>query len=89
MTASEPLGAFAEGEPGERGLVRGVDRGRARAEPIERSPGVRARQQRLADERLDDLDPRIERPPQLARAVDQGQARTAPARAAPAARARP
>ena len=62
----ETLRPLAEGELGEDGLAGGLDRGRARSQAIERGAGVGARQERLADEGLDDLDPGVERPPDLA-----------------------
>ena len=51
-----------------------VTRHAARLERVERRPRVLAGQQRLAHERLDDLDARFERPAQLARPVDERQA---------------
>ena len=45
-----------------------------RIEGVEGRPRVRTGEQRLADERLDDLDAGIERSSHLARAVDERQA---------------
>ena len=70
----EPLGALAEGELGEDRLARRLDGDVAVAQQVERGAGIGAGQQRLADERLDDLDPGVERPPHLAGAIDQRQA---------------
>ena len=70
----ETLGALAEGELGEDRLAGRLDRDAAIAQQVERGAGIGAGQQRLADERLDDVHPGIERTSHLAGAVDQGQA---------------
>ena len=70
----EALGALAEGELGEDRLAGRLDVDAAVAQQVERGAGIGAGQERLADERLDDLDPGVERPPHLARAVDERQA---------------
>ena len=70
----EPFGPPAEGELREHGLADGRRRDPAVGEEIEGGPGVGAGQERLADERLGDLDPGFERAADLAGAVDERQA---------------
>ena len=70
----QALRPSAEGELLEDGVARRDGRDPGGAERVERRPGVGPGKQRLADVDLDDLDARLDGPPDLARAVDDREA---------------
>ena len=82
----QALGPLAEGELLEDAFTGGDGFDAGGLESVERSPCVRAGQQRLAHERLDHVDPGIDGSPDLAGAIDDRQA--APVALAPVAQGR-